>query len=66
VDTSPFNVGQGAGRDWMLRILATHEAARAKALLAQRLVKFRAEGKELRGWETGFVCGAEGALRDSE
>jgi hypothetical protein len=66
VETSPFDVGQDEGREWMVRILASTEASRARALLDQKLLKFRQEGKELRGWETGFVCGAEQAIRDSQ
>jgi hypothetical protein len=66
VEASPFDVGQHEGREWMLRTLASAEAAQARTLLDQKLLKFREEGKELRGWETGFVCGTEQAIRDSQ
>jgi hypothetical protein len=49
----------------MLRILGSPEAAQARSLLDEKRVRFREEGRELRQWETGFVCGAEQAIRDS-
>jgi hypothetical protein len=64
--TSPFDVGQREGREWILHILAGAEAAQVRALLDQKRRKFREEGRELREWETGFVHGAEQAIRDSQ
>jgi hypothetical protein len=64
--TSPFNDGIREGRDWMLRILQSPEAAQARSLLNQKCRDFGEDGKELRDWESGFVSGAEQAIRDSE
>jgi hypothetical protein len=49
----------------MLRVLRGPEAAQARSLLDEKCLQFREEGGELRQWETGFVCGAEQAIRDS-
>jgi hypothetical protein len=49
----------------MLRILDSPEAAQARSLLDRKRLEFREDGKELRQWESGFVYGAEQAIRDS-
>jgi hypothetical protein len=61
-----FDVEKHEGREGMVHILASAEHAQARVSSTKKRLKLREGGKELREWETGFICGVGKSIPNRE